>query len=475
MFLVRIVSGLAGIILHIDTARLLGGAEIAGADAGGDHDLRGSGRILHGVAANLRGQVEGTELVARRRHFLEPPDSELVLTRQCVDRDDGSLFSSRDAAARKGVDITVGVVIVAAGDVTSDRVTGGWLDALADRDGGGEVEHAVGIGVVDRGDRWCGGERTIAIRIRKGWTAEQALRLDVNRHIPRHAAGGKFEQGAAGLVTRAAEVRQQALGSDVEGHLGLGRIVLENHRRRVGRIEDRTDGHAAAEIGHRDRLVVGQVGGPDLGVFSGDLGPADAHTRGGGRSEEVDGEVLRLHPVDVDVVGVGVGAFRMVNQRAIGQGGGAVERLAGIGGVGDQRRLQPVIPGLSRAFTRQQLLAERGIDNDRFHPLAHAHHIRTEEFAGAGANILCAEEFHKHRALSVVGAQARAAVAVVIPQRPQLGWSTGAIAGRAGACRHIFQSHMAGQVAIVNDVGRLDPARRHLDFGPGEGVLRPID
>ena len=419
--------------------------------------------------------MEGTELVARRRYFLEPPDGELVLTGQCVDRDDGSLFSSRDAAARKGVDITGGVVIVAAGDVTGDRVTGRWLDALPDRHSGGEIEHAVGVHIIDGGDRRRGGERTIAVWIRQGWTAEQALRLDVERHIPRHAAGGEFEQGAAGLVAGAAEVRQQTLGGDVEGNLGLGRIVLENDGRRVGRIEDRTDGHAAAEIGHCDRLVVGQTGGPDLGVFGRDLGPADAHARSRRRGEEMDSQVLRLHPVDVDVVRVGIGALRMVNQRAIGQGGGAVERLAGIAGVGHQGRLQQVIPGLRGALARQQLLAERGLDHDRFHPLAHAHHIRTEKFAGAGADILRAEVFHKHHALLVVGAQARAAVAVVIPQRPQLGRSTGAIAGRAGACRHIFQGHMAGQVAVVNHIGRLDPTRRHLDLGRGEGVLRPID
>ena len=165
----------------------------------------------------------------------------------------------------------------------------------------------------------------------------------------------------------------------------------------------------------------------------------------------------------------------MVNQRAIGQGGGAVERLAGIAGVGHQGRLQQIISGLRGALTRQQLLAERGLDHDRFHPLAHAHHIRTEEFAGTSADILRAEVFHKHHALLVVGAQARAAVAVVIPQRPQLGRSTGTIAGRAGACRHIFQGHMAGQVAVVNHIGRLDSTRRHLDLGRGEGILRPVN
>ena len=109
---------------------------------------------------------------------------------------------------------------------------------------------------------------------------------------------------------------------------------MENDGRRVGRIEDRADGHAAAEIGHRDRLVVGQADGPELGVFGRDLGPADAHARGGGRSEEMDGQVLRLHPEDVDVVRVGIGALRMINQRAVGQGGGSVERLAGVAGVG---------------------------------------------------------------------------------------------------------------------------------------------
>ena len=53
VFLIGIEAGLGGVILHINATCLLGGAEIAGADAGGDHYLRGADRILHGVAAHL--------------------------------------------------------------------------------------------------------------------------------------------------------------------------------------------------------------------------------------------------------------------------------------------------------------------------------------------------------------------------------------------------------------------------------------
>ena len=34
---------------------------------------------------------------------------------------------------------------------------------------------------------------------------------------------------------------------------------------------------------------------------------------------------------------------------------------------------------------------------------------------------------------------------------------------------------MAGQIAVVNHIRGLDPARRNLDFGPCEGVLGPVD
>ena len=34
---------------------------------------------------------------------------------------------------------------------------------------------------------------------------------------------------------------------------------------------------------------------------------------------------------------------------------------------------------------------------------------------------------------------------------------------------------MAGQIAVVNHIRGLDPARRNLDFGTGEGVLGPVD
>ena len=336
MLFVGVEAGLGGIILHINTARLLGRAEIASADPGGDHELRRIGGILNRVATDHRGQVERGELVARCGHFLEPPDGQLIFTRQGVDRDDRTIFRCLHAD-REGIEITRGVIIVTASDVTSHRVSCGRLDARPHFHRGGEVEHTVGILIVDGGDRRGGGERATAIRIRQGRTAEQALRLDIDRHIPGHITGGEFEQAAAGLICGSAEVGQQSLSGHIQRNLGLRRIVLENHRRRFCRVEDRPDGDAAAEIGHGDRLVVGETGRPDLGVFGGNLRPADAHAWGGRSGEKVDGEILRLHPEDVDVVRVGIGALCMVNQRAIGQGGGAVERLAGVAGVGDQR------------------------------------------------------------------------------------------------------------------------------------------
>ena len=187
MLFVGVEAGLGGVILHIDTARLLGRAEIASADPGGDHELRRIGGILDRVAADHRGQVERGELVARCGHFLEPPDGQLIFTRQGVDRDDRPGLRCLHAD-REGIKITGGVIIVTAGDVTSHRVACGRLDARPHFHRGGEVEHAVRVGVVDGGDRRGGGERATAIWIRQGRAAEQALRLDVNRHIPGHAA-----------------------------------------------------------------------------------------------------------------------------------------------------------------------------------------------------------------------------------------------------------------------------------------------
>ena len=333
VFLVGVKTGLGGVILHIDTARLLGGAQIPGADPGGDHELRRIGGILNRVAADHRGQVERGELIAWRDHFLEPPDGQLVTAGPSVDRNNRTFFRCLHAD-REGIEITRGVIIVTAGDVTSHRVAGGRLDAGSDFGGGRKVEDTVGILVVDGGDRRGGGERAGAVRIRQGRAAEQALRLDIDRHIPGHAARSELEQGAASLICGSAEVGQQSLCGHIQRNFGLGRIVLENHRRRFCRVEDRPDRNPAAEIGHRDGLIVVQARGPDLGVFGGNLRPADIHARGGGRGEKVDGQILRLQPEDVDVVRVGIGALRMINQRAVGQGGGAVEWLAGVAGVG---------------------------------------------------------------------------------------------------------------------------------------------
>ena len=415
VFLVGIETDLRRVVLIIDAARLLRGPEIAGADARGDHDLRFTRRIDHRVAADLGRQEKRRKLRAGSRHFLEPPDRELVVPGPGVHWDDRPGCRRRGALG-EGIDVSCGIIVVPAGNVTGLGITRRRLDAVTHVHRQRQVRHPIGVGVVDRGHRRRGHDRAIPVRIHHRRAAESVPGLDVKRHIPRRAVFHEFDQGPAGLVAAGREVCQQAPADGIDGDLGFRRIVLENHLRQMGGVKLRPRRQTAAGVGHRHRLIAGKCCWPGLGVFAQILRPLERQIRRGG-----DARVQGLQPVNLDLVGVIVFAFGVVNELAVGQRGGAIERLAGGRRAVERDRWNQIqIACRSSRLPRLELLAEWGRDIDRLGIALGGHHVGPEELAVARPCDLRAEVFHKHAAFQIVSMQGCRAEGVVEPQRAAL-------------------------------------------------------
>ena len=415
MFLIGIVAGLRRIVLIIHAARLLRGPEIAGADAGGDHDLRFCRWINHRVVADLGRQEERSKLRAGRRHFLEPPDRELIAAGQGVHRNDRPCRRSAHALD-EGIDVSCGIIVVSTGNVTGLGITVRRLDAVAHIYCHRQIPHAVGVGIVDRAHCWRTIQGAIAVGICHRWAAEFGFRLNVERHIPRRAVCEKFQQGPAGLVTGSAKVRQQPLALDADAHFGFGRIVLKDNLRQVGGVKLRAGGEAAAGVRYRDRFIGGERGRPELEVFAQVFGPLDRQVRRGGPGK--DSRVLGIQPVDLNPVRVVIFALGVIDELAVGESGGPVERLAtGLRAVERDRWNQIQVACRRSGLPRLELLAERNLDVERLGIAFGGHHIGAEELAVAGARDLRTEVFHKHAAFQIVGVQGRRADGIVKPQR----------------------------------------------------------
>lgn len=145
MFLVRVVAGQRGIVLRVDAAGGFEGAERAIACtaeiAGQDDFVRVAGGPLNRVAAEDCRPVDGGKTrIAVCRVAPEPPDFEVILARDGVDRNDGAEIRRVEAAgerihvgirvikrARAGVDVA-GQITARAG---SAQLECGRGDALA--------------------------------------------------------------------------------------------------------------------------------------------------------------------------------------------------------------------------------------------------------------------------------------------------------------------------------------------------------
>ena len=272
MFLVGVKAGLSHVVLTIHAPRLLRWSEIPRADARGDHDLRLARWINHRVATDLGRQVKRRKLSAGSSHPLKPPDVELIAARQGIDGNDGSGLGRR-CAFGKGINVTLWIIVVAAGNVTGFGIAYWRVDAVADIYRCRQIRHAIGVGIVDRAHRRHGHERTAAIGIGHRRAAKFVLGLDVERHIPRRAVFHKFNQGSASVVAAGREVCQEAPADGVDRDFGLRRIVLVNHLRQVGGIKLRPRRQATSCVGHRHRLIAGKCRRPSMDVFTQILRP----------------------------------------------------------------------------------------------------------------------------------------------------------------------------------------------------------
>ena len=250
---------------------------------------------------------------------------------------------------------------------------------------------------------------------------------------------------------------------------------MENHLRQMRRIKLRPGADSAAAVGHRHRLEFRECR-PDLGVLAQVLRPADRQIRRGRRRQVVDRRVFFFQPVDDDLVGIVVFAFGVIDQRTVGQGGGAIERLAHVRTVKNNRGQQLVVAILGRLLAGPELLAQLGLDGCRFGHHFNVDNVGTQKLVHAGAAALLQgpEVFDKDPAFQIVGVQRGLAVAVVEPQRARLGRRRRAGIGVV-AHRHKLVRHVAGHESVVNRIHRHNVAGGDFHDRRGEGFLGPVN
>ena len=450
MFLVGIVAGEAGVVLHVDGAGALAGGQVAGAIVGGKDDAIGfAAAIADGVATDFGGGVEIGELTGGRGDFLEPPDPELRgAAGQSVDRNDRAPFGGGDAG-REGIDVGHRRIGGAAGNVAGNAVIGGRRSkTVADKNRTGKGGAAVAFDVA------------IAVFVGLGHETD----------IPDAAiVPGEFEQHPAELV--AGKIHEETLARGVEHGFVLLGIILVNYRRNLAAFKFQAGaGVGGAAIVRDDVLGEGGDGGwPDLEVFVERPGPVELEA-GGITGRRGDGSIELLQPIEDHLVFDVVFVLGVVNERAVGPRGTSVvadraRRRVGEG-LGDQQAVFRTGP---------EFLAQVDGEGRGRRGLGDGDDIRSEEFVGA-VLLHGTEVFHHDATSDVVGVDLTAAIVLFEPDGAKLGDGLGIGVGRHRvADRDKFGGDECREDIAVNGIHRVDPATGNQDARCVEALLRPVE
>ena len=455
VLLVGVKTRRTAIVLHIDTAGRLIGAEVVGADAGSEHDRRRTGGIADRVGGDLGRRGEGLKFRAGWHDVLEPPHFQNIRAGQRIHRDDGALIRHRQAG-REGVHVGRGGVIVPRGDIAPEAISRRRHQAVADvgrlvdrsqpialletqfahgsrrpgttatrqRDRGARLK--VSPRIVDRdaddlaahdrsrrrgpgdpaaeGNRGGGGVARTAVG--DGNRAGARLGLGVEAHIPHFEILGKFEQGFIEPVGGGRHL--EALRSRIERRLGLGRIILVDDLRHKAGGKREAGGIRAAGGGHRVVGILVELRRPNLIVGILERGPIDPQPGTGGRGRREDRGIAQFQPIKYHPAGVVRGAFSVVLQPSIDAGGGAVVIFPiGRGQVHRRRQiLRTAIHGLQSAgrVPRCERIPEMDRRDHRRGGLDDVDNVGPQKLIKLiGSHHRRAEVFHHNPALAVVG------------------------------------------------------------------------
>ena len=263
VLLVGVVAGAVAVVAPVDAALALERVERAAAEAAGEDDFIRVLGPFDGIAANVRGPVDGREPEARvagieagrRVVGPEPPDLEDVFAGDGVDGDNGAGGGVVDAHDER-VEVGSGIIERALGGVDmacevgagSTRLAHGRPDAVADADGPGD-EARGGADIVPK-DVGCGGGDLDAGRLgnpRGGGRTSHGLGIGA-----RVGEVGKIDGKVRRVLVGCAEVA--LVGEEVRLVLGLGqgeRLVVFGDARRIGDVagHGREVGGQGARIG----------------------------------------------------------------------------------------------------------------------------------------------------------------------------------------------------------------------------------
>ena len=482
VLLVGVKTRRTAIVLHIDTAGRLIGAEVVGADAGSEHDRRRTGGIADRVGGDLGRRGEGLKFRAGWHDVLEPPHFQNIRAGQRIHRDDGALIRHRHAG-REGVHVGLGGVIIPRGNIATEAISRRGHQAVADvgrlvdrsqpialletqfahggrrpgttatrqRDRGARLK--VSPRIVDRdaddlaaqdcgrrrgpgdpaaeGNRGGGGVAGTAVG--DGNRAGARLGLGVEAHIPHFEILGKFEQGFIEPVGGGRHL--EALRGRIERRLGLGRIILIDDLRHKAGGKLEAGGIRAAGGGHRVVGILVELRRPNLIVTILECGPIDPQPGAGGRGRREDRGIAQFQPIKYHPAGIVRSAFGVILQPSIGAGGGAVVTFPiGRGQVHRRRQiLRTAIHGLQSAggVPRCERIPEMDRRDHRRGGLHDVDNVGPQKLIKLiGSHHRRAEVFHHNAALAIVGFEGAGLPKLFKPEGLALRRQTG---GRIGA------------------------------------------
>ena len=304
----------------------------------------GTGRVANRIPRRDGRHIKRAEFAAGGLHLAEPPNSEVPVRGQRVNRNDAPRSRCFHTIG-EGILVSRSRVISSLGNVTRESIGGtrrfdpltydrgrdatlGIKPGAQSHSGSGPISHSIRIGVIERVNGRSAIERTISIGVGYGRGAQFLFRLDEKPHIPWAINRAEPQERAVRFVGAGAQIHNEALGFSVDFRFLLGRVILEDNFGKTGCGKPGAGSRRAAIAGHVDGLIIRQGVRPDLDIIAFILGPVDRKARRCRRLEEMNSGVAGIQPINDDAVRVETLAFGIVVINPVRPGETAVGHFA---------------------------------------------------------------------------------------------------------------------------------------------------